>query len=128
VNDLGKIFLLVGGALVVAGVVLLGFLGVAIYQVIEAPNNVGLVKFVLENLRSGERMIYGHTGNETFELSVTEPARTVFLLFLAVMTFWIIAGIAKSIIAAGVNMIRVMSSVAKEQPALPPTPHVGRVD
>ena len=127
-NDLGKIFLLVGGALVVAGVVLLGFLGVAIYQIIEAPNDVGLVKFVLEHLRSGERMIYGHTGNETFELSVTEPARTVFLLFLAVMTFWIIAGIAKSIIAAGVNMIRVMSSVAKEQPALPPTPHVGRVD
>ena len=127
-NDLGKIFLLVGGALVVAGVVLLGFLGVAIYQIIEAPNDVGLVKFVLEHLRSGERMIYGNMGNETFELSVTEPARTVFLLFLAVMAFWIIAGIAKSIIAAGVNMIRVMSSLAKEQTALPPGSHVGRVD
>ena len=128
-KDLGGILTLVGVALVAAGVGLLGFLGVAIFQIIDAPENVGIVKLVLAKLAVGEKMIYGHSGSEAFELSMTEPALTVILLFLAVMIFSMIAGIAKAIIAAGVNMIGVMSSMAKVQADAPqPGPPVGRVE
>lgn len=114
-NSLARPLLLVGVALVVAGVVLLVVIGVTVFQILDDPGSVGLVKFLQSRLGTGERMIFGHAGTETFEIAMTEPARTVILLFFGVLVFWVVAGIARSVISAGIQIIRVMSAATKDE-------------
>lgn len=105
-NELAKAFSVVGLALVLAGVALLGYLGYTVFLIVDAPEKVGLVKFILSHLGSGNAVFHGHAGRETFELNFSEPARTVVLLFFGVAMFWIMARIAQSIIAAGLALVR----------------------
>ena len=70
-----------------------------------------IVKYALEHLVVGDRIMYGHGGRDTFELNLSEPARTVILLFVGIVIFWILAGIAKAIIVAGTHLLRFGSSV-----------------
>lgn len=104
-------FALIGLALILGGVALLVYIGYTAYIVIAAPNDVPIVKYALEHLVVGDRIMYGHGGRDTFELNLTEPARTVTLLFLGIVMFWILAGIAKAIIIAGTHLLRFGSSV-----------------
>lgn len=118
-NSVGKPFILFGAVLVIGGVVLLGYLGVVVFQIIDSPNQVPIMKLVLEHIREGDKFIYGQTVNGSFELNLTEPARTVILLFFAVVLLAILAGIAKTIISAGINIIRFSGSHAQETPTHP---------
>lgn len=114
-NNLARPLFFLGVALVIAGVALLVVVGVTAFQVIDDPDSVGLVKFLQSRLGAGDRMLYGHVGNDTFEVAMTDPARTVILLFFGVLVFWVVAGIARAIISAGINMIRVMSVPAGDE-------------
>lgn len=115
-NSLARPLLLLGVALVIVGVVLLVLLGVTVFQIIDDPDSVGFVKFLQSRLGDDERMIFGHVGKETFELAMTEPARTVILLFFGILVFWVAAGIARAIISAGINIVRAMSGLVREEP------------
>jgi len=109
-NDLARIFKLIGIVLVLGGVGLLGYIGFTVFQILDSPDQVSFVKFALSQLRLGDRMIYGHTGPEAFEFNMSESARTIVLVFLGVVLLSIACGIAKSIITAGINLIRFASS------------------
>jgi hypothetical protein len=118
-NSLARPLMLMGVILVIGGVGLLAFIGITVFRIIDNPGDVGFVKFVLEQLQVGTRMIFGQDGKDTFELHMSEPAQTVILIFLGVMIFWVVAGIAKSILSAGIQMIRLTSPYVKEETGLP---------
>lgn len=105
--DLGRIFAPIGYLIVLAGIALLGFIGYTVFQIVNDPESVSFVKFLLGALGNGDTFLYGYVGEEPFELNLTDPARTVVLLFFGVILFWILVGIAKSIIAAGLAIARV---------------------
>ena len=105
-NDITKAFAALGIAMIAVGVGLLGYLGYVVFLIIDAPEKVGFVKFLLEHIGSGDALIHGYAGNESFELNLTEPARTVVLMLFGVVMFWIVAGIAKAIISAGLGVVR----------------------
>jgi len=109
-NDVTKAFAALGVVMVAAGVGLLGYLGYTVFLIIDAPEKIGFVKFLLAHMGTGDRLIYGHAGNEPFELNLAEPARTVILLFFGVAIFWIVAGIAKAIISAGIGIVRMFGA------------------
>lgn len=109
-HELAKAFAVVGLALVVSGVGLLGYLAYTVFLIIDAPEQVGLVKFIVSHLGTGNAVFHGHAGRETFELNFSEPARTVVLLFFSVAMFWIMAGIARAVIAAGLALVRGFNS------------------
>ena len=109
-NELHKAFAALGVVMVVAGVALLGYLGYTVFLIIDAPEKIGFVKMLLEHLGTGDTLIHGFAGDEAFELSMSEPARTVVLLFFGVVMFWIVAGIAKAIISAGLGIVRAFSA------------------
>ena len=115
-TELNKAFAALGVVMVVAGVALLGYLGYTIFQIITTPEQVGFVKFLLSHLGAGDKLIYGHAGNEPFELNLAEPARTVLLLFFGLAIFWIMAGIAKAIISAGIGIVRIFSASPSRDP------------
>src|SRR6185436_13543790 len=105
-NELAKAFAALGVVMVAAGVGLLGYLGYTVFLVIDAPEKVGFVKFLLDHLGTGDTLIYGSAANDYFEFNLAEPARTVVMLFFGVVMFWIMAGIARAIIAAGLAVVR----------------------
>src|SRR6187551_2159609 len=100
-NELNRAFAAMGVVMVAAGVALLCYLGYTVFLLVDAPEKVGFVKFLLDHLGVGDALIYGNAGSESFALNLAEPARTVILLFFGVTMFWIMAGIARAIIAAG---------------------------
>ena len=102
---MGKPLVGIGIALIVAGALLLGYLGLTVFRAIDAPQEVPLVKFVTGQLRVEDKAIYGHVCRDTFEINVSEPARTVILLFLAAFVLMVLAGVAKSLISAGINLV-----------------------
>ena len=116
VTELTRAFAVLGVVMVVAGVALLGYLGYTVFQIIDAPEQVGFVKFLLSHMGEGDVLLYGYAGSESFELNLAEPARTVLLLFFGAMIFWIIAGIAKAIIAAGIGIVHAFSGNPPRNP------------
>jgi hypothetical protein len=102
-------FAMIGLALTIGGVALLLYIGYNAFVAITAPSDVPIVKYALAHLGSGDKMIYGHAGRDTFELNVTESGRTLSVLFLGMVVLWIVVGIAKAIIVAGTHLLRVGS-------------------
>ncbi len=115
-TELNKAFAALGVVMVVAGVALLGYLGYTVFQILAMPEQVGFVKFLLSRMGTCDKLIYGHAGNEPFELNLAEPARTVLLLFFGVAIFWIMAGIAKAIISAGIGIVRMFGTSPARDP------------
>lgn len=102
---MGKPLVGVGVALIIAGTLLLIFLGYTVFRAVDAPQEVALVKFIAGTLRVEDKAIYGHAGRDTFEINVSEPTRTIVLLFLAAFVLMVFAGIAKALISAGINLV-----------------------
>ena len=112
---MGKPLVGAGVALIVVGTLLLIFLGYTVFRAVDAPQEVALVKLVAGTLRVEDKAIYGHAGSDTFEINVSEPARTVILLFLAAFVLMMLAGISKALIAAGINLVSAAARL-KEDP------------
>ena len=96
-----KPFALIGLALVIGGIALLLYIGYNAFIAIATPNDVPIVKYALSHLGTGDKLIYGHAGRDSFELNVTESGRTLTVLFLGIVLLWLAVGIAKAVIVAG---------------------------
>jgi hypothetical protein len=124
---MGKPLVGIGIALIVAGALLLGYLGVTVFRAVDAPQDVPLVKFVASQLRVEDKAIYGHVGRDPFEINVNEPTRTVILLFLAAFVLMVLAGVAKSLISAGINLVSAARRLQHEpEPAQATSPVIRR--
>ena len=99
-------FALIGLALTIGGIALLLYIGYNVFVATAAPSDVPILKHALAQLGTGDRVMYGHAGRDSFELNVTESGRTLTVLFLGLMLLWIVVGIAKAIIVAGTHLMR----------------------
>lgn len=108
-------FALIGLALVTGGIALLLYIGYNVFVAIASPADVPIVKYALAHLGTGDRVLYGHAGSDTFEVNVSESGRTLAVLFLGLVLLWIVVGIAKAIIAAGTHLIRFGSSFVQDE-------------
>ena len=114
---MGKPLLPIGLALIIAGTVLLCYLGFIVFQVVNSPQDVPLVKLIVSQLRVEDKALYGHVGRDTFELNVSEPARTVVLLFLAAFVLMVLASVARTLISAGISLVSAAGRVTHDTDA-----------
>jgi hypothetical protein len=114
---MSKPFLGLGVALIIAGTLLLFFLGYTVIRAIDAPQEVPVVKLIVSELRAEDKAVYGHAGRDTFEINVSEPTRTIVLLFLAAFVLMVFAGIAKALIAAGINLVSAAGRLTQQPDA-----------
>jgi ABC-type multidrug transport system fused ATPase/permease subunit len=96
---LGLVFLVVGAA------VALGAAWV-VYQLIEDPGRIALVSQVLNADATQLRGLRGTFDGKPLEIELGEPVFWLLALFIGAIVLGIVAGIAKSLIAAGVNLLR----------------------
>jgi hypothetical protein len=121
-----KPFALIGLALVIGGIALLLYIGYNAFVAIATPNDVPIVKYALSHLGTGDKLIYGHAGRDSFELNVTESGRTLTVLFLGIVVLWLAVGIAKAVIVAGTHLLRFGSQHAEQTPRAGAQPPVKR--
>jgi hypothetical protein len=110
-----SLLLALGALLVGAGGLLLAYLGILVFHVINSPEEIKIVQFVLDHIRIGDTALYGTAGKETFEVHLTEPVRTAIFLFLGVLILGALARILSTLISSGLAMIRLASMQEKEQ-------------
>jgi len=110
-----SLLLALGVLLVGAGGLLLVYPGILVFHVINSPEEIKIVQFVLAHIQIGDKALYGTAGKETFEVHLTEPVRTAIFLFLGVLILGALARILSTIISSGLEMIRTASTQAKEQ-------------
>ncbi len=95
-----------GLALVIIGAFLLIYIGYLVYQVINHPEEIRIVEFLLEQVRIEEKVLFGVAADQAFEVSWSESLRTVMFLFIGVMVVGVLASILKTLIGAGIQILR----------------------
>jgi len=95
---LGAVFIGVGAAL---------GLGVAwvVYMLVEDPKSIALVAQLLEFGDKGLRGARGTLEGRPFEIELGEPLFLLLALFVGAIVLGIVAGIAKRLIGAGVELV-----------------------
>ena len=104
-----------GVLLVGAGGLLLVYVGLLVFQIINAPEEVKIVQFILTHIQVGDRAIYGSLGKEVLEINLADPVRTALFLFLGVLILGVLARILSTLIASGLEMMRMANTQAKDQ-------------
>jgi len=95
-----------GMVLVGAGALLLCYVGYLVYQVINHPEQVRIVEFLLAQVRLEDKVIFGVAADQVFEVNWSQSMRTVMFVFLGVMMLSIMASILKTLIVAGIQILR----------------------
>ena len=95
-----------GACLLIAGSVLLLWFGQMVYLIVTGPEQVRIIQFILEHITVDGPMVWGASSGEDFELSFSESAKTFCFFFLGVCSLSVLAGIAKSLLSGGVEIIK----------------------
>jgi hypothetical protein len=114
-NGAHTLLLTLGVLLVGAGGLLLVYVGLLVFQIINAPEEVKIVQFILTHIQVGDRAIYGSLGKEVLEINLADPVRTALFLFLGVLILGVLARILSTLIASGLEMMRMANTQAKDQ-------------
>ena len=103
--------LLLGMAMVCGGGVLLLYVGLTVYQVLNAPEEVAIVKYVLAHVKVDDLAAYGTMvdtntrQNVEFQFNLTETVRTILFVFLGVGIMSAAAAILGIMIRSGTRII-----------------------
>jgi hypothetical protein len=109
--------LLALGALFIGIGAILG-LGVAwvVYRLVEDPKSIALVAQLLEAGATNLRGARGTLEGRPFEIELGEPLFLLLALFVGAIVLGIVAGIAKRLMLAGVELIRPVLAELRRTP------------
>src|SRR4030042_3918980 len=84
---------LFGVLIVGVGGFLLVYLGIMVFQVINDPEKVKIIEFVLRNIRIDDKAIYGSINHKPFEIYFSKSLKSVLFVLSGVFMLWALAGI-----------------------------------
>ena len=119
-SSLSRPLLLVGVLLIAAGAGLMLYLAMLVFQVLNSPQDVALVQYVLAHIKVGDLAIFGHltepeSGQKVdFALNWSESVRTMSFLFLGVALLGILAGILKVLLSGGIGLVRLVAELEQK--------------
>ena len=95
----------IGVVLVIAGTMMLLYIGVFLINAISEPQSVGLIGLILERTEGARQAVSGSVGGIDFELILDDPISTLLFLILSVWILSAFAGIVRGIISAGTALV-----------------------
>ena len=105
--------LILGTLLIVAGAVLLMYIAMLVYQILNVPGDVPIAKFVLEKVSLGDLAISGTikdpqdaTKNLQFELHWAESVRLIAFMFIGALAVGILSRVMGVLISAGSGLMK----------------------
>ncbi|MCK4743111.1 MAG: hypothetical protein KAT25_04770 [Sulfuriflexus sp.] len=112
----GKLLVLSGSVLIIAGVVVLLFIAQLIYQLFYEPDQIYLIKYLMDTIDLSDKAFFGRIDNAPFYIHVSDPIKYFLYLMGIGLILTIVVGILKGILGAGTTLIKVAySSVNNSQ-------------
>jgi len=103
----GKLLVLSGGILIVAAVVVLLFIAQLIYQIFYQPDQIYLIKYLMETIDLSDKAFFGRIDNAPFYIHVSDPIKYFLYLMGIGVILMVVVGILKGILIAGTSLIKV---------------------
>jgi hypothetical protein len=100
-----KSVLIFGVVLVVFGGIILFYIGYLVLQVINDPEGVRVVGYILGKFKAGDLALYGNLEEKRFSIYLAEPVKAAIFLFIGVLIVWVLARIVQSLISGGIKML-----------------------
>jgi hypothetical protein len=104
-NIIKKFVLVFGVLLLVFGGIILFYIGYLVLQVINDPDEVHIVGYILEKFKTGDLALYGNLEEKRFTLHLAEPMKAALFLFIGVLIVWVLARIVQSLVSGGLKML-----------------------
>ena len=111
----GKLLLLSGGILIATGVIVLLFIAQFVYQLFYEPDNIYLIKYLMNTIDLSDKAFFGRVDNAPFYIHISDPIKYFLYLMGIGMVLMIIVGILKSILIAGTTLIKIAYSPVNNQ-------------
>ena len=103
----GKVLVLSGGILIAAAVVVLLFIALLIYQIFYEPDQIYLIKYLMDTIDLSDKAFFGRIDNAPFYIHVSDPIKYFLYLMGIGLILMIIVGILKGVLVAGTTLIKV---------------------
>lgn len=103
----GKLLVFSGGILIVAAVVVLLFIAQLIYQIFYEPDQIYLIKYLMDTIDLSDKAFFGRIDNAPFYIHVSDPIKYFLYLIGIGLILTIIVGILKGVLVAGTTLIKV---------------------
>lgn len=111
IQGLRVVLLLIGAALVVYGAVMLMFFGNLLYDVLNAPDQVSLVDYILRNIKvAGPAMVMRTPEGQVMYVEISESVKAFAFTFMGIAGLGVVAGVVRMMIWGGVEIIKVTLS------------------
>jgi len=106
----GKFLISMGTVLVIAAVAVLVMIAFLTYQIFYQPDQVYLIKYLMETIDASDKAFFGRVDNSDFFVHISDPIK-YFLYFMAIfLVLSIVVKIFSSILSAGVGLIKMANA------------------
>jgi hypothetical protein len=95
----------VGGICILAGAALALYAAWVVFRLIEDPGSVPSLSYFAGLAADGLQALRGLSEGRTFEIEMGRPLYGMAMLFLGVLLLWVVGGLAKSLISAGLSLV-----------------------
>jgi len=103
----GKLLVFSGGILIAAAVVVLLFIAQLIYQIFYEPDQIYLIKYLMDTIDLSDKAFFGRINDAPFYIHVSDPIKYFLYLMGIGLILTIIVGILKGVLVAGTTLIKV---------------------
>jgi hypothetical protein len=116
---LKKILIIFGGVLITASLAIFLSFSMLVYQVIYEPEQVGVLKFLVSHIpQTNEAAIFGVINETNFAIHITEPFRLISCLIAITLCLYVLVGIVRVIMMAGIELIKLGASLDETEQEL----------
>ncbi len=103
---LDKTLVVLGLALVAMSVALLFYIGISAYKFLQNPEQIAFVQIITESANGSDRAAYGTFQGNDFDLHLSLAVTWGFILLVLIMLLGTLAGVAGTIMTAGLNLVK----------------------
>lgn len=112
-TSLTHLVTLLGVILLLGGCVVLAYIGILALEVINNPEEVKIVHYVLEQVQIDHTALSGNVDGQTFEITLGEPLKTAIFLVIGLLTLNFLAKIVKILVLTGLQLIKSSQATLK---------------
>ncbi len=105
----------VGLILVIAGTISLVYLAASVVQVVQSPQESGLVQWLISTSENKDLILSGYSNDDKFELHASEAFQYLFFGIIGLMMLNILTSVINSLISGGIQLIMFSNRDYSEQ-------------
>ena len=113
--NIGRKFLVLSGsALIIIAIAVLLMIGMLTYQIFYQPDQVYLIKYLMDTIDLSDKAFFGRIDNADFFVHMSDPIKYFLYLMATFLIISIVVKIFTSIMSAGVSLIKVANRSTKQ--------------